>query len=211
VIPTKKKLKKFLTPVYFDSPTDGKLLRWMEKHFAHHGVACPPDCAALLLSLVGKSMFVLASEMEKLSAFVKEAGRTAVTAEDVKYVTAAVFSPDTFALSNALLAGKGQDALAALAVLKFQRVEPTVILGEISALFVTLLSMRTMLDSGKNIAEIAKILDLHEYRAGLYARAVSGVSVLRLAHLLSLVGEADTALKSSYTGYMPLEKLIAGL
>ena len=206
-----KKLQEHITPVYFDSPTDGKLLRWMEKHFAHYGVTCPTDCATAILDLVGKSMFVLSNEMEKVAAFVKEQGRTSVSMADVKNVVASVFIPDTFALSNALLAGKGQEALEALATLKFQRIEPTVILGEIASVFLSLLSVRTLLDDGHNIAEISKELGLHEYRAGLYARAVSDVSVSRLSHLLSLVAEADMALKSSYVGYAPLEKLITAL
>ena len=62
-----KKLAEVTTPVEFVAPTDARLARWASKHFAHYGVAAAPEVCTALIAHAGKTMFVLANEIEKLS------------------------------------------------------------------------------------------------------------------------------------------------
>lgn len=209
--PMLKRLGEVATPVQFDAPTGARLARWVGKHFAHYGVAADQTACNELIAYAGKTMFVLANEIEKLAAYVKENGQNAVTVADIRKVAVPASLPDAFALSNAILAGNGQAALEALAVMKFERIEPTVILGEISGIFSNLQSMRVLLDAGKSIKEAAAVLKMHEYKAGLLAKAAMRTSPQRLALVIALAAETDRALKRSYGDYAPLEKLICAL
>ncbi len=206
-----KKLAEAATPVQFDPPTDARLARWVGKHFAHYGVSAEPAVCTALIGYAGKTMFVLANEIEKLACYVKANGRDSVTAADIRTVSVPAALPDAFALSNAILAGNGKAALDALAVMKFERVEPTVILGEISRIFSEMQSMRVLLDAGKSIKEVAAALKIHEYKAGLLAKAVGRTSSQRLAHVIALAADTDLSLKRSSADYAPLEKLICAL
>ena len=206
-----KKLTEVTTPVEFVAPTDARLARWASKHFAHYGVAAAPEVCTALIAHAGKTMFVLANEIEKLACYVKEHGRTEVAVSDIQTVAVPAMLPDAFALSNAILAGDGRAALDALAVLKFERVEPTVILGEIARIFSELQGVQVLLEAGKSNKEISAVLKMHEYKVGLLAKSLARTGPQRLARVIALVAKTDLALKSSYADYDPIEQLICAL
>lgn len=206
-----KKLSEVLTLVRFEASTDSRLAAWAGKHFAHLGVSVTPADCAFLISHAGKSMYLLANEIEKVAYYVLSKGRNTATAEDIRLVTVPAMDTDAFALSNAILAGRSADALNALAVLKFERTEPTVIMGEISKTFCDMQCVRTYLDAGKSVGEIAKILKLHEYKTGLLAKAAGRIDPARLQRAIALCTKADAAIKSSSGDYAPIEKLICSL
>ncbi len=206
-----KRLSEVVVPVQFTPPTDARLARWAAKHFAHRGVTAAPEVCTALVDYAGKTMFVLANEIEKLAAFVKENGRSEVTVADIHRVAVPAILPDAFALSNAILAGNAQAALDALSVMKFQRVEPTVILGEIARIFADLQGVRVLLDAGKSAKEVATVLKIHEFKVGILARALSRTTPARFARIVDLIAKADVMLKNTYADYAPIERLIAAL
>jgi DNA polymerase-3 subunit delta len=205
-----KKLCEVATPVYFAASTDARLAAWAGKHFAHLGVTVSPADCAFLIAYSGKSMYLLANEIEKVAYYVLEGGRTEATAEDIRRVAVPVAQVDAFSLSNAILAGRTADALDALAVLKFERTEPTIVMGEISKTFCDMQIVRTFLDAGRNAKEIASILKMHEYKVSIYFRAAEKRSPEALSRLLDLCRNADVASKSGgATGYDAVESLVA--
>lgn len=210
--PLFKKIASVATPVSFETPSDARLARWVGRHFAHHGVRATPAACNELIVHAGKAMFVLANEVEKLAAFVKENGRTELSEADVRHVAAPVALADAFALSNAILAGNGAAALDTLAVMRFERVKPELVLGEISQTLFDMLSLRVLFDAGRSIGEVSATLNMHEYKVKLYHKALSRIPTARLARVIALAAEADRALKSSVSpDYAPIEKLICAL
>ena len=207
-----KKLGEVATPVQFPASTDGRLAAWAGKHFAHLGVTVSPADCAFLVAYAGKSMYLLANEIEKICYYVLSKGLNAANADDIRLVAVPTMEMDTFALSNAILEGRTAKALDALSVLKFERTEPVIIMGELSRTLCDMQAVRIYLDAGKNLKEIAKLLGgMHEYKAGLYARAVSRTEPARLARAVELCAEADAALKRSSNDYAAIEKLICAL
>jgi len=206
-----KKLSAVLEPVRFETPTDARLAAWVGRHFAHHGIGVSPADCAFLVSFVGQNMFVLASEIEKLAYFAHAAGRARITAEDMRTVAVPLVAADAFALSNAILAGRTRDALDALAVLKFERIEPTIVMGELSGIFSNMQAIRLLLDTGHTIREAATALGLHEYKAGLLAKAANRTDPARITRAVRLCTEADAALKSISGDYAAIERLICSL
>ena len=157
-------------------------------------------------------MFTLASETDKLSYYVLHNGRTTVTKDDVKNVSVSVVTADAFTLANAILDGKYEDALSALSVMKFRRVEPVIVLSEVSRVISDLVAVKSLVEQGVPQIDIAKLLfRSSDYRAKLYIKGASSKSMQKLKRAVELCSEADLSLKLSPQGYIAIEKLICSL
>ncbi|MBE6592687.1 MAG: DNA polymerase III subunit delta [Ruminococcaceae bacterium] len=204
-------LSKYLTPVKFDAVTGARLNVWVQKHFSHHGVSASPEICAKLIDKCGRSMFTLSSETEKLSYYVLQNGRNTVSTDDVDDVAISVIDSDAYALANAILDGRYADAIEALGVMKFRRVEPVIILSEVSRVICELVTIKALLSEGMSNAEISSTLKMNEYKTKLYASAAASRPLERLKRALLLCSEADLSLKLSPQGYTAIEKLICTL
>ena len=206
------KLSKYLTPVRFEAVSPSRLVSWIGKHFAHNGVQATPEVCSFMISYCGASMFTLAAETDKLAYYVLQNGRRDVTVDDVKQVAVAEISSDTFALANAILDGRYDAALDALSVMKFYRVEPVMILSEVSRVVCDLIAVKAMMDEGRSSFEIMSATGMRsEYKVRMYMSGAAGKSKAKLSRALELCAEADTALKLSPQGYIAIEKLICSL
>lgn len=205
------RLSEYLTPVRFESISGARLAGWVGKHFEHHGVTAEPALCQYLIDRCGKSMYHLSNETEKLSYYVLEQGRTAVSRADVDLVAVPEVSSDAFALANAILDGNYADAMDALSVMRFRRVEPVIILSEVSRVICDLISVKALQKEGQPTGEISRILKMNEYKTRLYSAKASGKTMERLTRAVELCSEADLSLKLSPQGYLAIEKLIACL
>lgn len=207
-----KRFAELLTPVHFEPISGARLVGWVGKHFNHHGVNASPDVCAYLIDLCGRSMFTLAAETEKLSYYVLQNGRQAVTREDVDRVSIAELDADTFALTNAILDGRSEDAVHALNVMKFRRVDPIIVLSEVSRTVCDMVAVKALQAEGLPIAEITSLTKLKsDYRTRLYLNACAGKSQKKLRRAVELCSQADLALKRSPQGYLAIEQLICSL
>ena len=208
---TLQKLAEHLKPVRFEAVTPARLHAWVGKHFAHHGVQASPELCAYLVRYCGTSMYTLASEIDKLCFYVLQNGRSTVSEQDVLHVAIPHINNDAFALANALVDGKYDQALAALSVMKFRRVEPVIILSEVSRVLCDLLCVKALLSEGKSVPEIASVLKMNEYKLKLYVSSASAKSLAKLKRAVSLCRDADLAIKLSPQGYLAIENLICAL
>ena len=199
-------LSEYLTPVYFEKNTPARLVTWVGKHYAHNGVSASPEVCALTVERCGRDMFTLASETDKISFYTLSQGRSEVNAQDVKLVSVSATEFDTFAFSNALTAGKREDALAVLSDMKFRRVDPILIMSEITSNICDALSVELLAADGMTSREISEFLKMHEYKVSLLLRSRRGVDRLKI--MLDRCRKADLELKLSRNGYASLEKLI---
>ena len=204
-------LSKYLTPVRFEAVTGARLVAWVGKHFSHHGVSASPEVCSMLIDRCGHSMFTLSEETKKLSFYVLSHGRSNVTPEDIKNVSVSVIESDAYALANSILDGKYSAAIEALSVMKFQRVEPVIILGEVSRVICDLVSVKALQEQGLPVPEIAATLKMNDYKTRLYASAAASKPYDRLKRALLLCSEADLSLKLSMQGYTAIERLICTL
>lgn len=195
--------------VSFDPATPQKLSVWIQRHFASKQVKVSEKNARLLMDVSGTAMYTLASEIEKLCYYVLAHGRNEVTEEDIKNVAIPVEDCDTFALTNAAMAGRRREALDALAVMRARQVKPEFVFGDISRLYSELCLTKLYLSSGKTVSDVASLFHMHPYKAGLYVKAVEKVPFDRLRHILGLCVSADLAMKSyGKRDYEQIEKLI---
>ncbi len=203
-----KLLTKYLQPVEFALQSGEKLRRWAIRHFEEEGLTLDENASLLLLNRCAPDMTTLSKEIDKVICYVKSKGGTAVTAEDVSFVTSPGIREDAFALANAVLAGDRTAALAALDVYKKRKEEPIAVLSALSRVMSDLLTVSALVENGAEKAEIAKTLHMHEYKAGIYLRAAAGFGTPRLAAALQRCIEADRLCKSASLGYIPLERFV---
>ena len=204
-------LSKSAAVVVFERADERSLSSWIARHFAHEGVGASPAVISLLLAECGSAMDALSGEIEKLSAYAKANGRTEITEADVRAVVAHTSESDAFALTNAILDGKSDAAYDALLDMKLRKVDPMLALGALTRAYADLLSVTLLSEEGKSQKEIAALLKMHEYKAGLYLRAAKARGTERLRAALALCRHADTASKTGAgaSGYLALEYLIA--
>lgn len=204
-----QKLSEHLTPVYFERISPARLGAWVGKHYSHNGMQASPDICAFTVERCGRDMFTLASEIDKISFFVLSQGRTEITRNDVISVSVPASEYDAFALSNAITAGKRDEALAVLADMKLRRVDPIIIMSEIVSNICDALSVELLAADGLTSSEISDTLRIHEYRISLMLRSRRGIP--RLKGMLELCRRADLDIKTSRDGYGTLEKLICSI
>ena len=74
-----KKLTELLKPVEFARQTPARLASWVGRHFSAEQVISTPSAVEALLSVCGCDMGILASEIDKLCAYLKRNGRDRLT------------------------------------------------------------------------------------------------------------------------------------
>ena len=206
-----KRLAEYITPVNFEPITGAKLVSWVGKHFEHNGVEASADVCAFLIDYAGRSMYTLSNETEKLSFYALSHGRKTVTKDDVLNVSIAEITTDAFSLANAIMDGRSEDAINALAVMKFRRVDPIILMSEVSRAVCDLVAVKALLEEGRSSIEIASILKMNEYKTKLYAQGARNKSMKKLKEALDLCYEADAAVKFSPQGYLPIENLVCSI
>ena len=205
------RLSEYLTPVFFEPISGARLVSWVAKHFEHHGVSASADVCSYLIEYCGRSMFTLSAETEKLSYYTLQNGRNILMRADVDNVCIPELSADTFALANAILDGRSADAMSALEYMRFRRVEPVIILGEVSRAICDLISVKALQEQGLGLSEISSVLKMNEYKAKIYLGGASSRTMQKLRRATELCSEADLALKLSPQGYVAIERLICSL
>lgn len=205
------KLGEYLTPVRFEKCTPSRLCDWVGKHFEHNGTIATPEICAKLIQYCGRSMYILSQEIDKVSFYTLAKGRIDVTESDILEAALPDSDYDAFAFANALTSSDLQRALSILGLMKKRRIEPIIIMGEVTRVFCDLISVRLLQEEGLDARSIAFKLKMHEYRAGLYLSAVSNTTSAVLSRVLSLCAEADASLKLSPVGYTAIELLICSL
>ena len=202
-------LEKALSIVLFPRSTDAQLTSWIGRHLAHEGLTAAPDVPRAMLARCGHAMDILASELQKLSAYAHAKGRTEVTEADVREVTVANFEADAFGLGNAILAGNATLAYENLRDMKNRRLDPSLIFGSVFRLFCDLFAVALLREEGLTPTAIREKTGLHEYKVTLYLRATARRTAASLAATLEKCRRLDLAGKSGTADYAGLERLIA--
>lgn len=206
------KLSNHLDPVYFPRVAPQKLSSWMVRHFEHNGVRAENGVAAAILKRCGDDMFALSNEVDKLSFYALSKGRDTVTLADVPHVTCPNDEYDNFELGSAIAAGNSVRALEILAIMKLRKIEPVIIMGELSKTLGDMLAIKLLLNARKTAAEIVPIMKLRsEAQARVIMNQARDFSLDYLKRAVKLCAEADASLKLSSYGYIDIERLICSL
>lgn len=140
-------LDRVAVEVEFCQQERAQLLRWLKRRFASLGKDIDSAAADHLLFTCGTLMSDLVPEIEKIGAYAK--GPT-ITVEDINAVADPVLDARVFDMTNAVTAGKYDQAAHVLGELLRMQTEPIVILAAVGKELRRLYTARMALDGGKD-------------------------------------------------------------
>ena len=197
--------------IKFDKPDDRTLERYIAKWANEHGKLIPRVYAAQLIRLCGKDMNLLKNEVAKICAYSEG---EEVSADAIDKLVNANLETRIFALSDAVLSGRGDQAFQILDRLFAQKEEPVMMLYVLSNAFIDAYRIRVADESGITSKTVA---DDFDYKKRAFAldnarKSTSRVSTEALRDCLDALAQADLKMKSVPVNQrIHLEQLIAQL
>ncbi|MCM3670002.1 DNA polymerase III subunit delta [Mesobacillus maritimus] len=182
---------------------EAELKVWIHDRATSHGVQIAEDAAELMLTLAGTNLFMLSSEVDKLSLYAGEARR--IDAEMVDKLVARSLEQNIFALIEKVVQRKIEEALRIYYDLLKQNEEPIKILALLAGQFRLLYQVKELARKGYGQQQIAGALKVHPYRVKLAAGQARYFSDEELARIMKMIADADYQMK---TGGMKKELLI---
>ena len=181
--------------VEFAKQNQRDLIAWITRHFAAAKKNISSDLCAYLIDITDGTMTSLSSEIVKICAY---SGADVIKKSDIDAVTEPVLDAVVFQMTDCLSRGEYGIALQKLSQLLKMQQEPLSILGATGAHFRRLSTARTLLDNGKNAAELQRLCGIADYAARKTMDAARRFSPAFLQKAADLVLETDYRIKISF-------------
>ena len=203
-----RELTRYLTPVEAPYQMAAVLKKWAERRFASDGLGVSPDALTYLVENAGPDMYALSNEIEKISCFAHSKGLSAIDRDALVPICSENGELDAFALSNAVVSGDREGALAAIRECRDKRMEPVRVLARMTSEFNNMLFVSVYMNNGMLKSDIAKKTGIHEFRIGKYMDALRNTDASAVRTVIERCVEVDSALKSTSGGYELLERFV---
>ncbi len=183
--------------VEFKQPQERELIVWTGRHLRKLQKQISADDALYLVRRTGGDMTTLLGEIEKLGAYVEG---PVVTRADVDLLVEPVLEAVTFDISDAVCAGRYDDALEKLQILlqRMKEEEYPMILGAISTQMRRGLTAKRLISAGKNQQDLMKLCGMSGYPAQKTMEYARKLPDKYWENSVQLCLEADRQLKTSY-------------
>lgn len=194
----------------FDSPAQRDLPGWIQARARREGVDISPAAARLLADLVGSDLWALSQELGKLALYA--AGRQ-VEEEDVRVLVVAARETSVFALVDAVVESRPDQALRLLEQLLDRGAAPTYLLAMITRQYRNLLLTKEMMSERLPQPEIGQRLGISSpFALGKVLEQARRYPPARLVTSYRRLLEADASIKTGlYRDELALELLVAEL
>lgn len=171
------------------------LIAWVTRHFSARKKRISTELCAYLIDITGGTMTALSGEIDKICAY---SGADEIRKTDIDAVTEPVLDAVVFQMTDFLSAGRYDQALNKLQQLLKMQQEPLAILGAVGGHFRRIGAARTLLDSGRNSADLQKLCGLPDYPARKTMEAARRFSAEFCKKAALLVLETDYKMKTSF-------------
>ncbi len=179
--------------VEFATEKSEKLATWLSKHFAAKGVKFDANVPKEIISVCGNDMYVLQSELSKLS---EVYSGTPLSISDVHKYCSVNSSYKYFDIATALNRRDLVGARRILESLDLSRDKIPLAIGFLAKNYSEILLVKTALDSGKSYDSIVKELKIPQWRVNKIASSSGSVDMKTLAFAINQLADADMKLKS---------------
>jgi len=187
-----------------------ELRQWIQKRVKEKGGAISSQAVDMLIRLVGSNLWIMSSEIEKLTLFT--AGRR-IEEDDVDRVVSHAREINVFAMVDAILESKARIAEQALHHLLQRGAAPAYLLVMLSRQVRMIVLVKELKGQRKPDADIQSRLGLRsDYAFGKTLEQADRYPVERLKRLYHKLLETDLSIKTGkYNGELALSMLIAEL
>jgi DNA polymerase-3 subunit delta len=199
--------------VNFAKKTPAEMVAVLCAGATRRGCVLSKQNAMFLIDQCSDDMILLGNELDKLCAL---ADGGEITAAMIDKTATKNLEAKVYDLSKMILRRRRDEAYGLLNQLLQQREEPLAILGALTSTYVDMYRVKVALTSGRSTQEVADAFETaykrKEFRLRYAAQDASRMSVLELRKALTVLAQADTALKSSRTApRFILEQTVAKL
>ncbi|HSI89336.1 MAG TPA: DNA polymerase III subunit delta, partial [Pyrinomonadaceae bacterium] len=194
-------LKAKAAAVEFAPLGDSELLTWVRRRAEGLGVKADPPALKLLVTLVGADLHRLGNETDKLASAADEAG--GITIELVETLVANTREASNFDLTDHLVAGRREQALAALKKTLDDGAEPLALLGLVSYNLRRMLIAKDMMSGGAPADEVGRVIKLRYSDREPFLASSRRADRQKLCRCLHRLAEVDLAIKTSLGGSGP--------
>ncbi|GHH97063.1 DNA polymerase III subunit delta [Neobacillus kokaensis] len=189
-----KELKRKAEVVEAKKLNEHELKTWIKNQVKTKGFEIDDDAVERLLTLVGTNMFMITSELEKISLYAAEEKR--INRSLVEKLVAKSLEQNIFTLIEKVVQRRLDEALRIYYDLLKQNEEPIKILALLAGQFRLIYQVKELARRGYGQQQIAGFLKTHPFRVKLALGQASGFTDEELVHLIGLLANADYQMKT---------------
>ncbi|WP_342043364.1 DNA polymerase III subunit delta [Bacillus sp. OTU2372] len=189
-----KELKRNAELVEAKKLSEHELKKWVKERARSNGLEFEEKAVDQLLSLAGTNMFMLSSEVDKLSLYAAEQKR--IDSELVEKLVARTLEQNIFTLIERVVQRRLDEALRIYYDLLKQNEEPIKILALLSGQFRLIYQVKELSRRGYGQQQIAGYLKIHPFRVKLALGQAGSFTDEELANLMEMLAEADYQMKT---------------
>ena len=178
------------------SPGEREILDWCGRYARReHGKALPRDAAHLLVELVGTDMGRLASQVDKLAAYVGQADR--IAEDDVDVLVGRQRVRSTWELMDAAAQGEPTRALSILERLLASGEAPVAIVGAVGWQLRRMVQATHLLDQQTQPGQVCRTVGVPPFAADRFLRQIQSLGTERIRHAYRMLLDIDLGLKGA--------------
>ncbi|MDR4948653.1 DNA polymerase III subunit delta [Neobacillus cucumis] len=189
-----KELKRTAELVEAKKLNEHELKKWLKDRAKNNGLEFEEAAIDQLLALAGTNMFMLASEVDKLSLYAAEQKR--INSDLVERLVARTLEQNIFTLIEKVVQRRLDEALRIYYDLLKQNEEPIKILALLSGQFRLIYQVKELSRRGYGQQQIAGFLKTHPFRVKLALGQAASFKDEELAQLMGLLADADYQMKT---------------
>lgn len=193
-----KLLIKHAVVVEFENLQGRELIKWIVSTAAENEALIDDRTAQHLAAMTGPDLRRLSTELKKLAAAALP--EKLITVDHIDDLVSQTAETSNFDLTDHLVAGRSQMALQAMKKILDDGAEPLALLGLISYNFRRLLAAQSMMASGADRSEVAKVVKLRYDDQEKFLAAARRADHAQLTAILKKLNEVDLAIKTSLGG-----------
>ncbi|MEH7414066.1 DNA polymerase III subunit delta [Neobacillus drentensis] len=189
-----KELKRHAELVEAKKLSEHELKKWIRDRVKGNGLEIEESAIDQLLALAGTNMFMLASEVDKLSLYAAE--QNCISSELVEKLVARTLEQNIFTLIERVVQRRLDEALRIYYDLLKQNEEPIKILALLSGQFRLIYQVKELSRRGYGQQQIAAYLKIHPFRVKLALGQAGSFTDEELANLMGILADADYQMKT---------------
>lgn len=190
-----KVIEKHGTVVEFEKSGQADLIPWIKRRFAAYDKIIDTAECEYMIFICGSLMTNLITEVDKISAY---ADHKNITRGDIDAVASRVLDADVFDMTDCILNGNYEKALAILRDLFATKNPPVAVLGAITKQMQRLYAAKLAFEARKSEDYLAKLLGYRSsYPARLQMQGARRMSLRGARKAVQLCSQADLDIKSN--------------
>ena len=189
-----KELKRKAEVIEAKKLGEHELKNWVKNQVKARGFEMDEEAIERLLTLVGTNMFMISSELEKITLYASEEKRIDVST--VEKLAAKSLEQNIFTLIEKVVQKRLDEALRIYYDLLKQNEEPIKILALLAGQFRLIYQVKELARRGYGQQQIAGLLKTHPFRVKLALGQAARFSDEELMHLVGLLADADYQMKT---------------